>query len=385
MEKAPLNDPLFRSVPLSRIDSSSWVQWLTALSSVSGVFPHASSHSANGADAITISQSQVTGLANAFSNKANAIHATTHGANGADALTLAQSQVSNLTGDLSNLSNSLGNKADKILTVTAGNGLIGGGNLSANFSISANVGNAANTLAAGDDARFANFANHIANTSIHLPGTILAVTVLTGGTGTFTPNANSTWLWVRMVGGAGGGGGSTANANQSATATGGSSGAYCEKFIANIEANYIWTSGVGGNGGANGSANGANGTASTFIGAVLGTLTANGGLGGIRGASTTPPGINEPTDTGSTATGGDINVDGTPGTTGFLLSLTSTISGRGAASMLSGFTRSARGTEAGQAGKFPGGGGGGAASQNGGGNRAGGNGANGAVIVFEGK
>lgn len=64
-------------------------------------------------------------------------------------------------------------KVDKTTTVTAGAGLTGGGDLSTNRTIAANVGTTAGTLAAGDDSRIVN--------AVQPARTITAGTGLTGG------------------------------------------------------------------------------------------------------------------------------------------------------------------------------------------------------------
>lgn len=73
-------------------------------------------------------------------------HAASHAAAGSDAVTLAQSQVTDLVTDLSA-------KALKTITITAGTGLTGGGDLSANRTLAVSYGSTAGTACQGNDAR----------------------------------------------------------------------------------------------------------------------------------------------------------------------------------------------------------------------------------------
>tara|TARA_R110000868_G_scaffold78912_1_gene224749 strand:+ start:4916 stop:6820 length:1905 start_codon:yes stop_codon:yes gene_type:complete len=156
---------------------------------------HASTHTAVGDDALTLSQSQITDLGTSLAAKvattrqvlagtglggggalstdvtlnvsygssgttacvgndarlSNArtpeIHASSHATGGTDVLTLGQSQISGLV-------TSLSNKALGATTMTAGTGLTGGGDLSANRSFAVAYGTTSTTATVGDDARF---------------------------------------------------------------------------------------------------------------------------------------------------------------------------------------------------------------------------------------
>ncbi len=86
-------------------------------------------------------------------------------------------------------------KADKTTTISAGTGLTGGGDLSANRTISANVGTTSGTLAAGDDSRIV---GAIQSTVVDAKGDLLVasaadtVTKLTVGSDNQVLTADST-------------------------------------------------------------------------------------------------------------------------------------------------------------------------------------------------
>lgn len=155
---------------------------------------HASTHTAAGSDPLTLSQAQITNLGTDLAAKvattrqviagtgmggggalsadvtlnvsygssgttacvgndarlSNArtpsTHASTHATGGSDVLTLGQAQITNLTTDLSA-------KALGATTMTAGTGLTGGGDLSANRSFAVNYGTTSTTATVGNDAR----------------------------------------------------------------------------------------------------------------------------------------------------------------------------------------------------------------------------------------
>ncbi len=67
----------------------------------------------------------------------------------------------------------IANKADKTTTITAGTGLTGGGDLSTNRTISANVGTTSGTLAAGDDSRIT---GAVQKSTVTTKGDLLAAT-----------------------------------------------------------------------------------------------------------------------------------------------------------------------------------------------------------------
>jgi hypothetical protein len=155
---------------------------------------HASTHTAGGSDPLTLSQAQITSLGTDLAAKVAATrqviagtgmggggalsadvtlnvsygtsgttacvgndarlsnartpstHASTHGAAGSDAITIAQSQVTSLVSDLAA-------KALGSTTMTAGTGLTGGGDLSANRSFAVAYGTTSTTATVGNDAR----------------------------------------------------------------------------------------------------------------------------------------------------------------------------------------------------------------------------------------
>jgi hypothetical protein len=119
---------------------------------------HASTHSAGGSDAITITQAQVTDLATDLALKASTTHASTHATGGTDVLTLGQAQITGLV-------TALAAKALGATTMTAGTGLTGGGDLSANRSFAVAYGTSSTTATVGNDARLSFLAAGVAATS----------------------------------------------------------------------------------------------------------------------------------------------------------------------------------------------------------------------------
>lgn len=161
---------------------------------------HASTHTAAGSDPLTLSQSQITSLSTDLAAKvattrqviagtglggggalsadvtlnvsygtsgttacvgndarlSNArtpsTHASTHGDGQSDAITIAQSQVTSLV-------SALAAKALGATTMTAGTGLTGGGDLSANRSFAVAYGSTSTTATVGNDARLSFVAN----------------------------------------------------------------------------------------------------------------------------------------------------------------------------------------------------------------------------------
>jgi hypothetical protein len=107
---------------------------------------HASTHSAGQSDAITITQAQVTSLVSDLALKSSTTHAATHATGGTDVLTLGQAQITGLV-------SSLAAKALGATTMTAGTGLTGGGDLSANRSFAVAYGSTSTTATVGNDSR----------------------------------------------------------------------------------------------------------------------------------------------------------------------------------------------------------------------------------------
>lgn len=93
-------------------------------------------------------------------------HAATHGVAGADPVQLAISQVTNLV-------TTLAGKLDNTVTVTAGTGLLGGGLVSGNPTISADIapsgGGTANQLVSATDSRLSNTRTPTTHATTHGP------------------------------------------------------------------------------------------------------------------------------------------------------------------------------------------------------------------------
>ena len=107
---------------------------------------HASTHATGGSDVLTLTQAQITNLTSDLALKASTTHAATHATGGTDVLTLGQAQITGLV-------SSLAAKALGATTMTAGTGLTGGGDLSANRSFAVAYGTSSTTATVGDDAR----------------------------------------------------------------------------------------------------------------------------------------------------------------------------------------------------------------------------------------
>jgi hypothetical protein len=75
------------------------------------------------------------------------LHAISHGEGQSDPITITQTQVTNLT-------TALAAKVANTTTITAGTGLTGGGDLSANRSFAVSYGETSTTATVGNDARF---------------------------------------------------------------------------------------------------------------------------------------------------------------------------------------------------------------------------------------
>lgn len=134
-------------------------------------------------------------------------------------------------------------------------------------------------------------------------------------------------------GGGGGGGGTVATGTPNASpASGGSSGAYAERFAlsaaygATVEV-VVGAAGVGGTG-----ANGGDGGLSSFAGT---NTRAGGGRGGVFRASTATPCGSTSTFT-STVFNGDIAHGGQPGESGFVLEFALANGGNGGSSLFGG-------------------------------------------------
>lgn len=147
-----------------------------------------------------------------------------------------------------------------------------------------------------------------------IAGILPVVHVYTAST-TWAKPANVQWITVECVGGGGGGGGcDLTGAGQAAVGGAGGGGGYAKRTYAGsaLSGNYTVTVGAGGGGGAAGNNNGTDGGTSSFAGAGITTLTANGGVHG-NGAAASATGL-AAGGAGGTAANGDINIQGGDGT-----------------------------------------------------------------------
>lgn len=134
-------------------------------------------------------------------------HAASHTSGGGDALTLAQSQVTNLTTDLAA-------RVPTTRTITAGTGLTGGGDLSANRTLTVAYGTTGATACVGNDSRLSDARTPTSHT--HIPGEVtgfdeqvrdvMGVALVAGSNVTITPNDGADTITIAATGGGGGGG-----------------------------------------------------------------------------------------------------------------------------------------------------------------------------------
>lgn len=208
------------------------------------------------------------------------------------------------------------------------------------------------------------------------------ITILTSGSGTYTPPAHCTHIRVRAWGGGGGGGGSSGAASSGGAAGGGAGGGYCESVIDNPSSGgYSYSVGSGGGGGPAGANNGGTGNSTTF-----GSMSAGGGGFG-NGATAGVVASAVSGNSGGVSSGGNIiNINGSDSGVGITISTTVAMSGFGGSSPNGGGQARGRASNSsnpsGFSGYSPGGGGSGGASTNGS-SAAGGNGANGQIVIEE--
>lgn len=127
----------------------------------------------------------------------------------------------------------------------------------------------------------------------------------TAGSFTYTPSANMKYAIIQMIGAGGAGGGSGTQTTTAGGGGGGGAGGYLMKIVtaAQVGASQAVVIGAGGIwAGANASSTTMTGLGLSITGAAT-ALAATAGIPGIGG-------------TGGVATGGDINYQGSPGTSG---------------------------------------------------------------------
>ena len=216
-------------------------------------------------------------------------------------------------------------------------------------------------------------------TSAILSGRLKSITVLTTGSGTYTPADGVSKILVDMLGGGGGGGGGQGTAsNYCGMGSGGASGGFCRKFYDSLAENYAYSIGGGGGGGYT-TADGDAGGDTTF-----GDLTANGGDGGDGGATGNTAGVGLRS-AGGGASGGDLNIGGRCGEPWVRLTAGIGTAGSGGDSVLGNGGKgrtSADGSGQGLGGGIGSGGSGGGAFS-GSAHRTGGGGGAGIIIIYE--
>jgi len=144
------------------------------------------------------------------------------------------------------------------------------------------------------------------------------VTYLTSGTAaTYTPTAGTRVIRVTAIGGGGGGGGTDGQGSGTgAAAGGGGAGGVAVKLITSVAASYTYTVGAAGAGGTAGANDGSTGGTTTFSGTGV-SLSASGGVGGSGRSGSSSSGAAGSAGGGGTATGGDLNITGSSGVTGY--------------------------------------------------------------------
>lgn len=229
--------------------------------------------------------------------------------------------------------------------------------------------------------------SQVGNTTASSAGRLLSQQIFTSGSGTYTKPALVNTIVVECIGGGGGGGGTSSSAVTFGAGGGGGGGAYCRKTITSAAASYSYSVGTGGTGGAAGTNAGSSGTATTF-----GSLSAGYGTGGGGGSSLgAGTQLNGVPGGAVGATGGDLNLVGTTGGTGFSNNASGNIAigGSGGDSGFGGGGATdnvlqAAGVQAGtSASANSGGGGSGGAALGAVPGAAGGNGGSGIIIVYE--
>lgn len=242
---------------------------------------------------------------------------------------------------------------------------------------------AAATLTAGANITITNASNSItiAASGGSSSGGLKSFQIFTSGSAaTYTKPGGITSILVECLGGGGGGGGVTTGGGDTSAGGGGAGGGYCRKWIASAAGTYTYTVGAAGTAGASTGGNGGAGGATTFS-----TLSAGGGGGGTGALANASASFAAGGTPGSTS-GGDFNVNGSPGLPGIGL-LTVAWSGTGGSSIYGGGGLAVGSNSvsdvAGNNGGNYGSGGSGAYSLAGGASAAGGTGSAGLIVVWE--
>lgn len=148
------------------------------------------------------------------------------------------------------------------VTLTAGSGLSGGGDISTNRTFNVDITNETSVTAASADEVLIADASDAANikkvtaqsiadlAGAAAVGRLVSFQIFTTGTAaTYTKPAGVTSILVECVGAGGGGGGIDSVAAQISCAGGGAGGGYCRLWIAVAASTYTYTVGAGGAGG----------------------------------------------------------------------------------------------------------------------------------------